>query len=84
MSKKKSSDKQIVFSVTFDKFPALMKHKSGSIFLITKFGLQYTAICLAKGLKEEGLYGIGYVLKTKQLTDFERMPAGFFIELICE
>ncbi len=83
--KKKPVKDKIIKSHTFsEEFPTLMKHDSGSIFLVCKFGLGYIMTCLSKGIKDEGEYRIGFRMNAKDLKKFKRMKSGFFIEFVVE
>jgi hypothetical protein len=78
-------DKIIKRTTCKEEFPTLMKHKSGSIFFVSKCGLGYNMMCLCKGIKKEtGDFGIGAIVKTKDLKEFKRMKSGFFIEMVIE
>jgi hypothetical protein len=64
-----------------DKFPTLMKHKSGSVVLMNFWNGQYFMTCLSPDI---GKYHFGQMLKTDEKglqKDFTEMPQGFYINI---
>ncbi len=81
MSKLTIFNKKIAKTETISGDHWLMKHKSGSIFLVNRIGKTYHCCCLNKGMKDEGKFTTGYVMKRKSISEFTKMPIGFFIEI---
>lgn len=81
MSKLKIFNKRLVKNEVITDNHWLMRHDSGSIFLVKLIDKTYHLCCLNKGFHDEGRYKTGFVMKKKSIAGFTKMQAGFYIEI---